>query len=87
MQVKQISNGKLSRLTPPLKLNSEAFEHRFEGSTQFISMVSLAPLFKCLNDIELGTKKKKPGAKGEEPALKNVKESGETKKKKKKKKK
>ncbi len=50
-------------------------------------MVSLAPLFKCLNDIELGTKKKKPGAKGEEPALKNVKESGETKKKKKKKKK
>ena len=58
MQIKQIVNKKAVQLKPPVLLQNEDFKHRFEGDKQVMTLVTLVPLFKCLNGTKDGKRKK-----------------------------
>ena len=49
-QVKQDVGGKTKELKPPLILDPEEFAHKFKDPVRTLKLVTLAPLFPCLND-------------------------------------
>ena len=43
--------GQMKELQPPLQLNPVEFKHSFKSPSRVLKLVTLIPLFPCLNEL------------------------------------
>lgn len=58
-KLQQVVDKKVKPLTPPFKLNSHEFFQSFKSAERTLKLVTLVPLFPCLNEVQKKSSKSK----------------------------